>query len=96
MGHEAIGIAEEVGKEGGTIKAGQLVIMRFAFSDGSCRFCEEGLPTACVLGEFFGTGKGAGGAQAKAWRIGEIDSFRRDWVGIDSPLYCASLSSFSA
>jgi threonine dehydrogenase-like Zn-dependent dehydrogenase len=35
MGHEAIGIVEAVGADVRTIKAGDLVIMPFAFSDGT-------------------------------------------------------------
>jgi threonine dehydrogenase-like Zn-dependent dehydrogenase len=69
MGHEAIGVVEEVGSEVRRVKRGQLVVMPFAFSDGICIFCEEGLQTACVHGGFFGNGAGNGGAQAEALRI---------------------------
>ena len=48
MGHEAIGVVEEVGSDVRTIRRGQVVIMPFASSDGTCMFCDEGLPTACV------------------------------------------------
>jgi hypothetical protein len=47
--------------------------MPFAYSDGSCLFCEEGLQTACVHGGFFGVGAEAGGAQAEALRIPQAD-----------------------
>jgi len=73
MGHEAMGIVEEVGGEVRTIQRGQLVVMPFAFSDGSCMFCEEGLQTSCVHGGFFGNGGGIGGAQAEALRIPQAD-----------------------
>ena len=56
MGHEAIGVVEEVGSEVRTIKRGQIVIMPFVNSDGTCLFCEEGLPAACVHRAFFGNG----------------------------------------
>lgn len=69
MGHEAIGIVEEIGSDVRTIKPGQLVIMPFAYSDGSCQFCDEGLQTACEHGGVFGNGNGMGGAQAEALRI---------------------------
>jgi threonine dehydrogenase-like Zn-dependent dehydrogenase len=72
MGHEAIGIVEEVGSEVGTLRPGQLVVMPFAFSDGSCMFCEEGLHTSCVQGGFFGSAD-VGGAQAEALRIPQAD-----------------------
>ena len=72
MGHEAIGIVEEVGGDVQRIKRGQVVIMPFAYSDGSCMFCEEGLQTACVHGGFFGS-PDVGGAQAEALRIPQAD-----------------------
>jgi threonine dehydrogenase-like Zn-dependent dehydrogenase len=70
MGHEAIGVVEEVGSEVRTIKHGDLVVMPFAFSDGTCEFCHEGLQTECVHKGFFGNGMdGVGGAQAEGLRI---------------------------
>ncbi|MEA2300308.1 MAG: hypothetical protein QOE44_843, partial [Solirubrobacteraceae bacterium] len=53
MGHEAIGVVEDVGADVRTIKPGDVVVMPFAFSDGTCAFCREGLHTACVHGGFF-------------------------------------------
>ena len=72
MGHEAIGIVEAVGAGVRSIKVGDLVIMPFAFSDGTCEFCHEGLQTSCVHGGFFGTVEIAG-AQAEAVRIPQAD-----------------------
>lgn len=72
MGHEAIGVVEEVGRDVGTIKRGDFVIMPFAFSDGTCQFCHEGLQTSCVRGGFFGSTEVAG-AQAEAVRIPQAD-----------------------
>ena len=63
MGHEAIGVVEDVGKNVRTIKRGDFVIMPFAFSDGTCAFCHDGLQTSCIHGGFFGTTEVAG-AQA--------------------------------
>ena len=68
MGHEAIGVVEDVGKDVRTIKRGDFVIMPFAFSDGTCTFCHDGLQTSCIHGGFFGTIEVAG-AQAEAVRI---------------------------
>ncbi|HET9957892.1 MAG TPA: alcohol dehydrogenase catalytic domain-containing protein [Polyangiaceae bacterium] len=68
MGHEAIGVVEAVGSAVRVVKRGQVVIMPFAISDGSCAFCQEGLTTACVHGGFFGY-DGTNGAQAEALRI---------------------------
>ena len=55
------------------IKRGEVVIMPFAFSDGTCAFCHEGLHTACVHGGFFGNGTGLDGAQAEALRVPHAD-----------------------
>ena len=48
MGHEAIGVVEAIGAEVRSVKRGDVVVMPFAISDGTCVFCHEGLPTACV------------------------------------------------
>src|SRR4051812_42620348 len=68
MGHEAIGVVEDVGADVRTVKRGDLVVMPFAYSDGTCDFCHEGLNTACVHVGFFGN-NGTNGAQAEALRI---------------------------
>jgi threonine dehydrogenase-like Zn-dependent dehydrogenase len=67
MGHEAIGVVEAVGDDVRTLKRGQIVVMPFAYSDGNCTFCHEGLQTSCVHGGFFG-GQ-VPGAQAEAVRV---------------------------
>src|SRR5437588_4456782 len=72
MGHEAIGIVEDVGADVRTLKQGDLVVMPFAFSDGTCVFCRDGLQTSCVHGGFFGTDDVAG-AQAEAVRVPQAD-----------------------
>jgi threonine dehydrogenase-like Zn-dependent dehydrogenase len=72
MGHEAIGVVEDVGAEVRTVKRGDVVVMPFAFSDGTCAFCHEGLHTACVHVGFFGN-NGMNGAQAEALRVPYAD-----------------------
>src|SRR4051812_45961009 len=73
MGHEAIGVVEAVGSDVQQVRRGQVVVMPFAYSDGSCLFCEERLQTACVHGGFFGNGGDTGGAQAEALRVPQAD-----------------------
>jgi threonine dehydrogenase-like Zn-dependent dehydrogenase len=73
MGHEAIGVVEDVGADVHTMKPGDVVVMPFAFSDGSCEFCHDGLHTSCVHGGFFGSGDGVDGAQAEALRVPYAD-----------------------
>src|SRR5207253_9083068 len=72
MGHEAIGVVEAVGAEVRTVKRGDVVVMPFAISDGTCVFRDEGLPTACIHVGFFGYG-GTDGAQAEAIRMPYAD-----------------------
>src|SRR3954470_373474 len=72
MGHEAIGVVEDVGADVRTLRAGDVVVMPFAFSDGTCVFCEHGLQTACVHGGFFGN-PDVPGAQSEAVRIPQAD-----------------------
>ena len=68
MGHEAIGVVEDAGADVRTLKRGDLVVMPFAYSDGTCQFCHAGLQTACEHVGFFGN-NGMNGAQAEALRI---------------------------
>ena len=72
MGHEAIGVVEHLGSEVRTVKVGDLVVMPFAYSDGTCLFCHEGLHTGCVQGGYFGNAE-VGGAQAEAIRVPQAD-----------------------
>src|SRR5437867_4554556 len=72
MGHEAIGVVEAVGADVRTVKVGDVVVMPFAYSDGTCVFCHEGLQTSCIHGGFFGTVEVAG-AQAEAVRVPQAD-----------------------
>jgi len=71
MGHEWMGIVEEVGAEVRTIKKGDGVISPFLISDGTCEFCREGLPSSCVHGERWG-GPNDGG-QGEAVRVPYAD-----------------------
>jgi threonine dehydrogenase-like Zn-dependent dehydrogenase len=72
MGHEAIGVVEAVGDDVRAVKAGDVVVMPFAYSDGTCEFCREGLTTECVHVGFFGN-PGYDGAQAEAVRVPYAD-----------------------
>ncbi|MEX0791024.1 MAG: alcohol dehydrogenase catalytic domain-containing protein, partial [Actinomycetota bacterium] len=87
MGHEFIGVVEEVGSEVDTLKHGDFVIAPFAWSDGTCEFCREGLQTSCLRGGFWGSG-GIGGGQAEAVRVPLADGTLVKVPGIteDSPL----------
>ncbi|WP_026310914.1 alcohol dehydrogenase catalytic domain-containing protein [Parafrankia elaeagni] len=68
MGHEFLGVVEEVGREVTGLAPGDFVVSPFAVSDNTCAFCREGFHTACVHGGWYGAG-GIGGAQAEAVRV---------------------------
>ena len=68
IGHEFIGVVEDVGAEVHKVKKGDFVISSFAFSDGACAHCRHGITTACVHGGFFPNGNGDGG-QGEAVRV---------------------------
>jgi threonine dehydrogenase-like Zn-dependent dehydrogenase len=42
MGHEFIGVVEDIGSEVSTVGKGDLVVAPFAYSDGTCVYCREG------------------------------------------------------
>jgi len=67
IGHEFIGVVEDVGADVGTVAKGDLVIAPFAFSDGTCPHCRHGITTACANGGFFPM-NGDGG-QGEAVRV---------------------------
>jgi threonine dehydrogenase-like Zn-dependent dehydrogenase len=48
MGHEYVGIVEEVGDEVSTIKPGQFVVGSFFASDSTCEICRGGYQTSCI------------------------------------------------
>jgi threonine dehydrogenase-like Zn-dependent dehydrogenase len=71
IGHEFIGVVEDVGAEVTTVKKGDLVIAPFAYSDGTCPHCQHGMHTACLNGGFFPM-NGDGG-QGEAVRVPVAD-----------------------
>lgn len=86
MGHEFVGVVEDTGSEVSTVRVGDLVIAPFAWSDGTCDFCRDGLQTSCRTGGFWGR-DGIGGGQAEAVRVPLADgTLVKAPVGEDSPL----------
>jgi threonine dehydrogenase-like Zn-dependent dehydrogenase len=72
IGHELIGVVEDVGSEVTTVRPGDFVVSPFAFSDGTCPHCRHGVQTACVNGGFMPVTNGDGG-QGEAVRITQAD-----------------------
>ncbi|WP_019927464.1 zinc-dependent alcohol dehydrogenase family protein [Nocardia sp. BMG111209] len=67
MGHEYVGVVEEVGDAVTTVRPGQFVVGGFAYSDNTCPNCRYGYQSACVHGGFFNT------CQAEVVRIPHAD-----------------------
>ena len=67
IGHEFVGVVEDVGSEVHNIAKGDFVIAPFAFSDGTCPHCRHVITSACVAGGFF-PANGDGG-QGEAVRV---------------------------
>jgi threonine dehydrogenase-like Zn-dependent dehydrogenase len=65
MGHEYVGVVEEVGSDVRTVKPGQFVVGSFFASDNTCEICQAGYQSRCVHGEF----ATPTGAQAEYARI---------------------------
>jgi threonine dehydrogenase-like Zn-dependent dehydrogenase len=55
IGHELVGVVEEVGSDVRTVQAGDFVISPFALSDGTCAHCRNGVHTSCERGAWFGS-----------------------------------------
>jgi threonine dehydrogenase-like Zn-dependent dehydrogenase len=68
MGHEFIGVVEALGDDVRTVKAGDVVVAPFAWSDGTCVFCHEGLHTSCLHGGWWAR-DGIDGGQGEAVRV---------------------------
>ena len=73
IGHEFIGIVEEVGAEVHTIKKNDFVIAPFTFCDGTCANCRAGWPSNCMHGGSFGN-HGIDGGQGEAVRAPFADA----------------------
>ncbi|MGU3643376.1 zinc-dependent alcohol dehydrogenase family protein [Microbacterium sp. C23T] len=70
MGHEFIGVVEEVGSDVVTVKKGDLVVSPFAISDNVCEICRDNLQTSCLHHEAgFWDGIPDEGGQAEAVRV---------------------------
>ncbi|MEU2543434.1 zinc-dependent alcohol dehydrogenase family protein [Streptomyces iakyrus] len=52
IGHEYVGVVEEVGSEVSDVKPGQFVIGSFAASDNTCPVCRAGYHTSCQHAEW--------------------------------------------
>ncbi|MFI2279624.1 zinc-dependent alcohol dehydrogenase family protein [Nocardia beijingensis] len=89
MGHEYVGIVEEVGNQVTSITPGQFVVGSFATSDNTCPNCRNGYHSACVDGEFLTT------CQAEYIRIPHADGTLVATDGHPDPSQIPSLLAVS-
>ena len=68
IGHEFIGVVEDVGAEVHGIARGDLVVAPFIYSDMTCPHCRHGSTISCPQGGSFGNGTTDGG-QGEAVRV---------------------------
>jgi threonine dehydrogenase-like Zn-dependent dehydrogenase len=54
IGHEFIGVVQEVGPDVRTVRPGQVVIAPFMYSCGTCPNCRAGWTTSCLVGGDWG------------------------------------------
>jgi threonine dehydrogenase-like Zn-dependent dehydrogenase len=68
IGHEFIGVVEEVGADVDNLAKGDFVIAPFTYSDGTCPNCLAGVTSQCLNGGSFGN-RGNDGGQGEAVRV---------------------------
>ncbi len=85
LGHEPMGVVEEVGSAVGNLSVGDRVVMPFQISCGHCFMCDQGLQTQCETTQVRDQGMGAAlygytklygavpGAQAEFLRVPHAD-----------------------
>ena len=70
MGHEYVGVVEEIGDDVKTLKPGDFVVGSFVISDNTCEICQAGYQSRCVHAEFV---HGTIGTQSERARIPYAD-----------------------
>ena len=73
IGHEFVGVVEQVGADVFGLSEGDLVVAPFKYSDGTCANCLAGWTSNCVAGGAFGT-DGFDGGQGEAVRVPFADA----------------------
>lgn len=73
IGHEFVGIVEQVGAAVATLAPGDFVIAPFAYSDNTCIRCRQGVHTSCENGGYWGgddrSGHFVDGGQGEVVRV---------------------------
>lgn len=78
IGHEMVGVVEQVGSEVTTVKVGDFVIAPFYLSDGTCPSCQKGFTAGCQHVGFWSSATtengSADGCQSQAVRVPNADA----------------------
>lgn len=64
IGHEFVGVIEEVGSDVGTLRPGDFVVAPFAISCGRCANCRNAMQTSCLHSGYWGNADNGGTADA--------------------------------
>ena len=89
MGHEYVGVVEEIGADVHNVEVGQFVVGSFFASDNTCEICRSGYQSGCVHRE------GVGGAQAEYMRVPLADGTLVATPGMPDPDLIPSLLAAS-
>ena len=89
IGHECIGVVEEVGAEVGDFAPGDFVIVPFCHSDNTCPHCLAGIHSACSQASVTTSG------QAEYVRVGQADGSLVRTDGLPDPDLVPSLLTLS-
>jgi threonine dehydrogenase-like Zn-dependent dehydrogenase len=76
LGHEGMGVVEQVGSAVRNVRAGERVVVAFQVACGSCWFCQRGQTSLCETSATFGAGIFGGdlsGTQAEMVRVPMAD-----------------------
>ena len=86
MGHEFLGVVEDLGSDVSGFARSDVVVVPFVWADNTCDYCAEGLQTSCRHGGRWG-GVDFNGGQAEAVRVPQAQgTLVKLPVGEDSPL----------
>ena len=73
IGHEFVGLVEEVGADVRSLRPGDFVIAPFKYCDNTCAHCRVGIQTSCTSGGFWGStdrdGHWVDGGQGEVVRV---------------------------
>ncbi|MGY0065050.1 zinc-dependent alcohol dehydrogenase family protein [Streptomyces sp. LZ34] len=92
MGHEYVGVVEEIGSDVKNVKVGDFVVGSFVISDNTCEICRSGYQSGCVHREFVAQ---TVGTQAEKARIPHADGTLVPTPGQPDPELIPSLLAAS-